>query len=181
MTLLLLGLALWVLPHIWKRVAPQHRAGFGDKGKAIVAVASFIAIALMVLGYRSADSTVYWGRSVGMTGINNLLMLLAFYLFAASGKGTRITRMIRHPQLSAVVVWSVAHLLVNGDTASFVLFGGLAIWALGEMVLINRATGPREAYHAPPIKSEVIAAVAAVVVFAIVAGIHAALGYNPFG
>lgn len=181
MTLLILGLALWVAAHVWKRVAPDHRASFGDKGKGIVAIVSVAAIVLMVIGYRAAEGTFYWGRTPAMTGINNLLMVFAFYLFAASGKGTRITRAIRHPQLTAVVVWSGAHLLVNGDTPSFVLFGGLAVWALAEMVILNRATGPRGAYHAPPVKSEVIAAVATVVVFGVVSLVHLWLGYNPFG
>ena len=181
MILLILGLILWVGAHVWKRVAPDHRASFGEKGKGIVAIASVVAIVLMVLGYRGAEGAFYWGRSGAGTGINNLLMLFAFYLYATSGKSTRITRWIRHPQLSAVVVWSVAHLLVNGDTPSFVLFGGLGIWALAEMVVINRAMGPRGSYHAPPIKSEAIAVVATLVVFSIVAAIHMWLGYNPFG
>jgi uncharacterized membrane protein len=105
MILLILGLILWVGAHVWKRVAPDHRAAFGDKGKGIVAIASVVAIVLMVQGYRGADGAFYWGRSGAGTGINNLLMLFAFYLFATSGKATRITRWIRHPQLSAVVVW----------------------------------------------------------------------------
>lgn len=181
MTLILLGLILWSGSHLWKRIAPDSREAAGPKGRMVVAILSLLGIVCMVIGYRAADGTVYWGRSPAMTGINNLLMLLAFYLFAASGKGTRITKAIRHPQLTAVCVWSVAHLLVNGDTPSFLLFGGMLVWALAEMQLINKAEGPRGAYHAPPVKSEVIAIVATVVVFAVVAGIHAALGYNPFG
>ncbi|WP_281984561.1 NnrU family protein [Thalassorhabdomicrobium marinisediminis] len=181
MIVLLLGLALWVASHTWKRVAPGHRARFGSTGKGIVAALSVVAIVLMVIGYGDADSTPYWSRSPALTGINNLLMLLAFYLFAASGKGTRVTRYIRHPQLTAVLVWSGAHLLVNGDLRSLMLFGGLALWALAEMALINRAEGPRGAYHAPPIKSEIIAVVATFVVFGIVSAIHIWLGYNLFG
>ena len=38
----------------------------------------------------------------------------------ASGMKTAITRVIRHPQLTAVKVWAVAHLLVNGDLHSIV-------------------------------------------------------------
>ncbi len=181
MILLLAGLILWSAVHFWKRIAPDHRAGFGEKGKGVVAIGSFAAIVLMIIGYRMADGTIYWGRSPAMTGINNLLMVFAFYLFASSGAKTRITKMIRHPQLSAVVVWAVAHLLVNGDTPSFVLFGGLAIWALAEMVVISRAEGQRGAYHAVPIKKEVTAVIATVVVTAIVSAIHIWLGYNPFG
>ena len=181
MTLLILGLLLWTAVHVWKRIALDHRAKFGDKGKGIVALGSVAAIVLMVPGYGAADGAAYWGRTSALTGINNLLMLLAIYLFAASGKGTRITRAIRHPQLTAVLVWAAAHLLVNGDMRSIVLFGGLALWALAEILLINRATGPRGAYHAPPIKSEINAIVATIVVFIVVVGIHTWLGYNLFG
>lgn len=181
MILLILGLALWSAVHFWKRFAPAHRAGFGDKGKGIVAIGSVIAIVLMVIGYRAAEGTFYWGRSPAMTGINNLLMVFAFYLFAASGAKTRITKAIRHPQLTAVVVWGVAHLLVNGDTPSFVLFGGLIIWAIAEMQVINRANGPRGPYHAVPVKKEITAVIATVVVTALVSAVHIWFGYNPFG
>lgn len=180
MFLILLGLLLWSGVHFWKRIAPDSRARFGDKGKAIVAIGSVIAIVLMVIGYRSAEGTVYWGRSPAMTGINNLLMLFAFYLYAASGAKTRVTKWVRNPQLTAVKVWAIAHLLVNGDTPSFLLFGGLFAWALAEVIVLNRVAPPAP-YHAVPIKKEITAVVATVVVFAITAAIHIWLGYNPFG
>ncbi len=181
MILIVLGLVLWYAAHFWKRAAPDHRARFGEAGKGIVTVALVGSIVLMILGYRMADSTFYWGRSPAMVGINNLLMLFAFYLFASSGAKTRITRFIRHPQLTAVIVWSVAHLLVNGDTASFVLFGGLLIWAVAEIVVINRAVPDWTPAHDVPIRKEFTAVVATLVVFSVVAGIHHWLGYNPFG
>jgi uncharacterized membrane protein len=181
MTLLILGVALWVAAHFWKRIAPAHRASFGDKGKGIVAVATVVSVVLMVIGYRAAEGTVYWGRTGAMTGVNNLLMVVAFYLYAASGKGTKVTRFVRHPQLTGFTIWAGAHLLVNGDTPSFILFGGLGLWAIVEMIVINRAQGPRGAYHAPPLKSEIIAIVATVIVVAVVMAIHYALGVTPWG
>ena len=181
MILLILGLALWSGLHLWKRIAPESRAQFGDTGKKIVAIGLVVAIVLMVIGYRGWDGTVYWGRSPAMTGINNLLMVLAFYVFATSAAKTKLTKYIRHPQLTSVKIFAVAHLLVNGDTPSFVLFGGLLAWAVAEVILINRAEGPRGPYHAVPIKKEWTAAIVALVVYAVVAGIHIALGYNPFG
>ena len=180
MILILLGLLVWSGAHFWKRVAPESRAAAGKAGKGIVAVLSVLAIVLMVVGYRQADGTVYWGRTAAMTGINNLLVLLAFYLFAASGAKTRVTAWIRHPQLTAVCLWAVAHLLVNGDTPSFLLFGGMLAWALVEIAVLSRLA-PAGPYHAVPAKKEGTAVIATVVLFAAVAGIHAALGYNPFG
>lgn len=181
MLLLILGLVLWAGVHFWKRIAPDHRASFGDKGKMIVAIGSVLAIVLMVIGYRGWEGTVFWGRSPAMTGINNLLMILAFYVFATSAAKTKLTKYIRHPQLTAVKIWAVAHVLVNGDTPSFVLFGGLLAWAVAEVVVLNRADGPRGPYHAVPIKKEITAVIVTVVVVAVVSAIHMALGYNPFG
>lgn len=181
MILIALGLVLWTAVHLWKRIAPDHRARFGEKGKGIVAIGSVVAIILMVIGYRAADGTIYWGRTSAMTGLNNLLMIFAVYLFAASGAKTKITKFIRHPQLAAVKVWALAHLLVNGDSPSFLLFGGMLAWAVATMIVINRAEGPRGPYHAVPIKKEGVAIVATAVVFLIIAVVHILLGYNPFG
>ncbi|MHC0054794.1 NnrU family protein [Actibacterium sp. D379-3] len=179
---LILGVALWWAAHLFKRIAPGARAQLGaEKGKGAVALALLVSVVLMVIGYRMADGAVFWGPSPALTGINNLLVLLAFYLFAASGMKTGITRKIRHPQLTAVKTWALAHLLVNGDVPSFILFGGLLAWGVVEVIVINRAQ-PEWVRPAPvPLSKEIMAIVGAVVVFAAVALIHAWLGYNPFG
>ena len=41
-----------------------------------------------------------------------------------------ILRITRHPFLNGVALWAALHLLVNGDAASLVLFGGLLLLAL---------------------------------------------------
>ena len=88
---------------------------------------------------------------------------------------------IRNPQFASVIVWAVAHLLVNGDTSSLLLFGGMALWATTEIVLINSIRAPLMPYQAVPVKKEITAVIATIVVVAVAAGIHTALGYNPFG
>ena len=181
MFLILLGLIVWSAAHFFKRALPAQRAALGNKARGMVAVLAVVAIILMVIGYRGATGTVYWGRTPPMTGINNLLMIFAFYLFAASGAKTWITTKIRHPQLTAVIAWAVAHLLVNGDTPSFLLFGGLLVWAVAEIAVLNRAQPNWTPAHAVPVRKEITAAIATVVVFGVVAAIHIWLGYNPFG
>jgi uncharacterized membrane protein len=181
MILLVLGLALWWVAHLFKRLAPGPRLAMGDAGKGAVAVAVILAVVLMVIGYRGADFVPLWEPPAFLRHVNNLLMLLAFYLYAASGMKTRITAVIRHPQLTAVKVWAVAHLLVNGDVASVVLFGGLLAWAVVSVIAINRAE-PRPAPPPPAsMGKEIGALVGAVVVMGVVGGIHIWLGYNPFG
>lgn len=62
------------------------------------------------------------------------------------GGGTRafdpanagILRWIRHPILVAALLWSLAHLLANGDLAHVLLFGGFAIFAALGMKMLDR-------------------------------------------
>ena len=82
--------------------------------------------------------------------------------------------------LTSVVVWGVAHLLVNSDAASLVLFGGMTLWALVEMALINRAEPAPERYKGGSLAGDIRLVVISLVVFGAIAGVHIWLGYNPF-
>ncbi|WP_339109032.1 NnrU family protein [Thioclava sp. GXIMD4216] len=179
MILLILGVVIWALAHLFKRLAPEARAKMGPQGRAMVSGLLVLSLVLMVIGYRSADGAFFWGRSPAVTGINNLLMLVAVYLFAAAGMKTKIAQVYRHPMLLGVVLWAVAHLLVNGDTPSFVLFGGIGIWALVEMVLISRTAWVRP--KGKGAKMEVFAILGTVIVYGAIALVHYAFGYPVFG
>jgi uncharacterized membrane protein len=182
MILLILGVAMWWAAHLFKRLAPAQRAAMGDPGKGVVAVAVLASVVLMYFGYGAAKETadLWWGRSPALVGINNLLMVLAVYLYAASGAKSALARRIRHPQLTAVKTWAVAHLLVNGDMPSVILFGGLLAWAVVSVILINRA----QRDWTPPVAkpgAEVKAVVGTVVVLAVLMLVHNWLGYQPWG
>ena len=180
MLLLALGLVLWTVPHLLKRLAPDLRAQWGDRGKLPLTLAMVAGLVLMVIGYRAAEGSFYWGRSPAMVGINNLLTLASVYLFAAAGMKTAIARRLRHPMLIGVILWAVAHLLVNGDSPSFLLFGGMILWALLSILLINRA-GPWVKPAAKPVKFEAMALAGTLLVYGAIAGLHYALGYPAFG
>ena len=180
MLILILGVALWWAAHLYKRVAPASRAGMGEAGKGMVTGLLVLSIILMVIGYRGAEGAFFWGPNPALVGINNLLMLGSVYLFAAAGMKTALARKMRHPMLWGAVLWAVGHLLVNGDTPSFVLFGGIAVWALLSMVLINRA-GPWVMPAAKPAKFEAMALAGSLLVYGGIVGVHYALGYPTFG
>ena len=179
---MILGLLLWSAAHLFKRLAPDARAGMGDRGRGIAAVGVIAGVVLMVIGYRAWDDSAFlWNSSVALTGINNLLMVAAVYLFAVSGMKTRVSQVVRHPQLTAVVLWALAHLLVNGDVASLVLFGGLAVWAVAEIMLINAAGPWQRSEVRSSAGKEVGAAVGAVVVTLALGYVHVWFGLSPWG
>jgi uncharacterized membrane protein len=181
MILLLIGLALWWGAHLFKRLAPAARARLGDPGKGLVTIALVASIVLMVIGYRGAEFIPVWTPPAFLVHVNNLLMILAFYLYAASGAKTWITTKIRHPQLTGFKAWAVAHLLVNGDLAAIVLFGGLLAWAVVTVIILNRAAREWIPPGPVPARKEITALVATLVVVGIVMGIHNWLGVQPWG
>jgi uncharacterized membrane protein len=182
MTLLILGLALWFVSHLFRRLAPGLRASLGEMpGKLTVTVLSILALVLMVRGYRAAPVVDLWYPPAFLTHVNNLLMLIAVFLIGAGyAKGVVRTR-IRHPMLTAVKTWAFAHLLVNGDLASVILFGGLMAWAVINLILINRQepvwTGP----EAGPLRNDLLYGAAAAAIFAAIVWIHNWLGHWPLG
>jgi uncharacterized membrane protein len=180
MLLLGLGLALWIVAHGFKRIAPGPRAAMGDAGKAVVAVLLVASVVLMVLGYRGAEYVPVYEPLPGMGHLNNLLMLVAVFLYGVGGtKGTLYPKM-RHPMLWGTVIWAVAHLLVNGDLASVVLFGGLGLWALGTMAVINRAQSWTPPVGGRGVRGDLMNLAGTAVLYALIAGVHIWLGYNPF-
>lgn len=181
MLILSAGVALWWAAHLFKRIAPQRRAALGDKGKGLVALALGGAVLMMIFGYRMAEGAYFWGRSPATVGINNLMMIVALYLTSPGPSKGALFYKMRHPMLTGFALWALAHLLVNGDVPSFVLFGGLGLWALVEIAVINRA----EPNWTPPakgaIKKDAIFAAASVVLLAVIGAIHTWLGAAAFG
>ncbi len=181
MIVLILGLALWWAAHLFKRLAPEARARMGNAGKGGVAIALVVSVVLMVIGYRSADFIFVWSPPAFLTHVNNLLMVVAFYLFASSDFKTWITTKIRHPQLTGFKTWAVAHLLVNGDLAAIVLFGGLLAWAVVTVIILNRAAREWIPPKQAPMRKEITTVIATIVVVGVVMGIHNWLGVQPWG
>lgn len=169
MTLLILGVLLFTLIHWFPALMPEQRSGLlarlGNPYKGLFALGIVASIVLIVLGWRSTVAnpvydTPAWGRHVPFA-----LMPIAIWLLSSTHSRARIRRVIRHPMLLGVLVWAVAHLLANGDIRSVILFGGMAVWAIGSIVLINRRDG---AWVKPDIAATVASDIRSVVIVLVV-------------
>jgi uncharacterized membrane protein len=186
MELMIIGLALWWATHLFPIYLPGPRAaaiarlGAGTY-KGLFALLSLLAVALMVVGYRQADFVNVWYPPAWTIHLNNLLMLIAVLLLGARDMKSSVRHHIRHPMLGGVMVWAFAHLLVNGDAASVLLFSGLLAWAVVAVIGSNARDG---AWVRPPKgdrRGLLIHLAATVVVFAVIAGVHGWLiGVYPF-
>jgi uncharacterized membrane protein len=180
---LILGLALWIGAHLFKRLAPAARAAMqvrmGGRSKAVFAGLLALSVVLMVIGYRAAPVDPVWTPPPAMVHVNNLLMLIAVALFGVGNSKSRLRGMMRHPQLTGFGLWCVAHLLVNGDFASIVLWGVLLAWAVAEVVVINAQDLAPPPYRAGTLRGDLRLAAITVAVFAVVVVIHGWLGPWP--
>lgn len=178
---LLLGLALWVGAHLFKRLAPEARARMGDKGKGAIVGLLVLALVLMTFGVRGAPFIPVWTPPAFLTHVTHLFVLVAFYLMAIAGHGVWLDRKLRHPMLTGVKCWAVGHLLANGDLISMLLFGGILAWAVIEVILINRAEPGGSPAKPAVMRKEFTFAAATLVVFGLAAWVHGLLGYPVFG
>ena len=112
--------------------------------------------AWLVSAWARAPVLPLWDTSVGVRHLAAGLMPLAFLLVTcavtapnptvvgqrpdpdAAAPVTGIIRVTRHPFMWGVGLWALLHLAANGDAASVIMFGTIAVLALAGTALIDR-------------------------------------------
>jgi len=146
MDIILIGLFLWISVHLIPAVTPQFKNYLLNKlgennYKLLFTISIAFSIFLIVYGWRHSTTSFLYVLPDMIYTISSILLLFSCVLFASTILPTRLLKFIRHPQLLFVLCWSVAHLLINGDSRSVLLFSGMAIWAILEIIFINKRDG----------------------------------------
>lgn len=144
---LILGLLVFFGIHSISIVALPLRNQLAAKSeigwKLFYSIISLIGIVLIVRGYVDLkhEPTVLYVAPVWLHYVAAVFLLPAFILSCAPYFPGRISRLIAHPQLVALITWAFCHLLVNGAFADLLLFGGFLLWALADRLsMMNRTT-----------------------------------------
>jgi len=180
MTMLFAGIVLWSITHLFKAVAPGARSrlverfGLGPY-KGLITLDIVIALALIVFGWRMATPIALYAPPLYGSPIPSVAVLLAVVLFVSSSTPNNLKRYVRHPQMTAVVLWASGHLLTNGESRSVVLFGGLATWAVLEVIFINRRDERWQKPNAVSLSKDVIMLIVAAAVSILLVSFHASL------
>ncbi|MFL7901378.1 NnrU family protein [Azospirillum argentinense] len=149
-----------LLTHFGISSTPLRAALVGRLGEkpylGLYSLVSALAFWWLVAAYNAAPHVPVWPPVGGLAWVPVLLVPVALFLLVAGlstpnptsvGQerllaGDRepvrgILRVTRNPFLWGVGLWAVAHMVPNGDLASLILFGTLALLALGGSVLID--------------------------------------------
>ncbi len=171
------GVLLWTAVHLIPCFARGLRTSLVERlgehrYRGLFALGIIVSLVLMVVGWRSTTPELIYLPPPWGTPLTSVLMLFSVMLFGAAHQPTRIKRYIRHPQLTGMVVWSLSHLLSNGDVRSLVLFGGLGLWALIEMPLISRREGAWQRPYGPALLVEIRGILISAVIFFVLVLLH---------
>ncbi|ENO93743.1 hypothetical protein C662_06307 [Thauera sp. 28] len=138
MTVLIIGLVLFLCTHSARIVAEDNRAQYiahygAAKWKLAYSIVSVIGLVLIVWGYAQAryDPVYLWFPPVWTRHLAALLLLPAFILLVATYlPGTRMKSALGHPMSAGVKLWALAHLISNGTLADVLLFGSFLVWSI---------------------------------------------------
>ena len=134
MALLIGGLILFIGIHLVPssaRLRAALAARLGENGyKILFSLVSVVGLVLAAIGYGQAPREQIFEPSQTARTLLPAAMAVALVLVVVANVPGRMRRLLRHPMLAGVLIWSVLHLLANGDLASNVLFGAFALWTV---------------------------------------------------
>lgn len=144
MWVLILGLVLFLGIHLISAL-PRKRHKLvrqlgENKFKLVYSTIALIGFVVIIIGYALArpTATVLYEPPFELRHLAMLLVLIAFLLLPAAKLSGNIRYWLRHPQITAVKLWAFAHLLVNGDLASVLLFGSFLAWGIFDRISLKK-------------------------------------------
>jgi uncharacterized membrane protein len=113
----------------------------GESGwKGLYTVLSLSAFALLCYGYglAHAASQVLYTPPANLRHLAYAVLLPVFPLMFSVYLPGHLKAKAKHPLLLATKLWATAHLLVNGNLADVLLFGGFLAWAVADRISVER-------------------------------------------
>ncbi len=177
MTLLIAGILLFAGVHLVPSLAPGVKTAWltklGEGGyKGSFSLLLLSGIVLIVMGWRSIEATSVYLPSPDLRLPAVGLVVIAFALLVIGSRNSRVRQWVRHPQLTGVLLWAIAHLLLNGNNRDVVLFSSMALWSFVEILAISKREGAWVKADVPPLGNEIITVIATAVTVSAVIFVH---------
>ncbi len=145
MAVLIVGLALFLLPHLLREFGLRdvlvERFPSSGAYKGAYSLITLLGLVLIVVGFSRAPFITVWVPPFDEDHLAMVLMGFVFWMIlSAYTPWSFVSVKLRNPMVAGVAVWGFAHLLVNGDLASMLLFGGFTLWGAVKFINLWRAT-----------------------------------------
>ncbi len=145
MLILILGLTLFFALHSLAMIAPRwrekkrHQLGVMT-WRLLLSGGSLLSVGLIAWGLFIARQTpvVLYIPPAWAKPITDVLMLAVFPMLYATFLPCRIRSALKYPDLVAIKLWALAHLLSNGMLHEVILFGSFMAWAVINRISLKR-------------------------------------------
>jgi uncharacterized membrane protein len=175
MLLLTLGMVIFLTVHLIPTFVDLRRKLIGWEGDAFYKIgyscAALTGLILIIIGKGRAAYVPVWEPPGWAFQITQITMLIVLILLPAAYLPTNLKRFMRHPFLTGLALWALSHLLVNGDLASIVLFGGFGVFALFDIWSANRR-GAKKTDEKFPVYRDMILVVIGIIVYGAILYLH---------
>jgi len=146
MTMLILGLVLFLGMHSVRILAPDLRArtiarigeGAWKGAYSLISIGSFV---LLIWGFGLArqQPVMLYVPPLALRHANALFTLIAFVLVAAAYiPRNHFKGRLGHPMYAGIKVWALGHLLAAGMLHDVLLFGSFLLWAVAGFAVSRR-------------------------------------------
>ena len=189
MTILVLGLALFLLVHSVPMMPSLRSALIARLGenrwRGVHSLLAALGLGLIVWGFGRArweGAPMWFENEKGMRHATLLVLLPVFPLFFAAYLPGWIRARVVHPMLTATILWAVGHLLYVGSAPAVTLFAGFAVWALADRMSLARRRPERP--EIPPFgRNDALAVAAGLAVYGLMLwkGHLWLIGVSPLG
>lgn len=134
MQLLIAGLVIFLCVHLVPALPALRASVLKSSGenryKGVFSLLSGAGLVMIVWGYAIAPRGPQWLLPSEIAKqAAPLAVTLSLVLLAAANMRTHIRKVLRHPMLLGVGLWSAAHLLANGHAKATLLFGAFLAYA----------------------------------------------------
>jgi len=141
MNVLIFGLWVFFLVHTLPstRIKPLLLDRVGELSYKIgFSLVSLVGLGLIIYGYRLSSFEPLWVPPTWGKMMLMSVMPVVCILWVAAEVPNNIRRYVRHPMLTAMIVWGAGHLVANGDLASTLIFASFAIFSIINILLVNQ-------------------------------------------
>jgi uncharacterized membrane protein len=175
---LILGLVCFLGMHVFPTLTAARKKFIGvcgeNKYKGLFTAISAVGLILIVVGYAQAPKEprlfVPYPAAIAVAPF---AVTVSFILLAASHMKTHIRAWIKHPMLVGVGIWSLVHLLANGQVRSTLLFGAFLVYVIVDLVSVSQRKTAKT--FKPVITHDAIAVVAGSLLAMVVMAVHGPL------
>ncbi|RKF15548.1 hypothetical protein DBZ36_14255 [Alginatibacterium sediminis] len=173
-----LGLILFLGVHCLA-LFPKYRQSLRDKYglnryKGIYSLLSLFGFILIVYGKSNAEFVHVWAALPNLRHVTYLLVWIGLILLVSAHLKGHLRAMLGHPMMLGTLIWAIAHLLVNGDLASLMLFGGFGLFSLVYLVFQKFSRSQPTSFN-PKLSYDALALVVGTLVFGLVFRFHGTL------